>query len=84
MVEHDDPRVASIAFGQRLRELRAEHGISQDQLACKTGVHSTAIGRLERGGREPRLTTIRRLARGIGVQPGALLDEREAVMPDGS
>lgn len=75
MVEHDDPRAASIAFAQRLRELRAEHGVSQDQLARKTGVHSTAIGRLERGGREPRLTTIRRLARGLGVQPGALLDE---------
>ena len=84
MIEHDDPRAASVAFGQRLRELRAEHGISQDQLACKTGVHSTAIGRLERGAREPRLTTIQRLARGIGVRPGALLDEREAVMPDGS
>lgn len=78
MVEHDDPRVVSVAcvaFGQRLRELRAEHGISQDQLARKTRVHTTAIGRMERGGREPRLTTIQRLARGLGVQPGALLDD---------
>jgi transcriptional regulator with XRE-family HTH domain len=75
MVEHDDPRAASIAFGQRLRELRAEHGISQDQLARKTDVHTTAIGRLEHGAREPRLTTILRIARGLGVPPGALLDQ---------
>jgi transcriptional regulator with XRE-family HTH domain len=65
----------SIAFGQRLRELRAECGVSQDTLALTTGIHSTAIGRIERGGREPRLGTILRLARGLDVPPGTLLDE---------
>jgi transcriptional regulator with XRE-family HTH domain len=76
-MEHldENPRAASIAFGQRLRELRAEHGLSQDDLADKTDVHPTAIGRLERGSREPRLTTILRIARGLDVSPGALLDE---------
>jgi DNA-binding XRE family transcriptional regulator len=70
-----DPHAASVAFGVRLRELRAEHGLSQDDLANRTDVHPTAIGRLERGSREPRLTTILRIARGLDVQPGALLDE---------
>jgi transcriptional regulator with XRE-family HTH domain len=76
MPEHldEDPRAASAAFGQRLRDLRAEHGLSQDDLADKTDVHPTAIGRLERGSREPRLTTILRIARGLDVPPGALLD----------
>jgi transcriptional regulator with XRE-family HTH domain len=55
-----------------MRELRAERGVSQDALARVTGIASTAIGRLERGSREPRLTTILRIARGLGVQPGAL------------
>jgi transcriptional regulator with XRE-family HTH domain len=64
----------TIAFGQRLRALRAERGISQDELAERTGIHSTAIGRLERGTREPRLKTILRLAEGLGTQPGRLLD----------
>jgi DNA-binding XRE family transcriptional regulator len=41
------------AHPEGLRELRAEHGISQDQLARKTGAHTTAIGRLEHGEREP-------------------------------
>jgi transcriptional regulator with XRE-family HTH domain len=50
--------VQSIAFGQRLRELRAERGVSQDTLALATGIHPTAIGRFERGDREPRLTSI--------------------------
>ncbi len=70
-----DPHAASVAFGSRLRQLRAERGISQDDLARETDVHPTAIGRLERGSREPRLTTILRIARGLDVEPGKLLDE---------
>lgn len=72
-----DPHAASVAFGQRMRELRAEHDVSQDKLATRTGIHPTAIGRLERGSREPRLTTILRIARGLQVQPGELLDNLE-------
>lgn len=64
----------TIAFGQRLRALRAERGISQDELAERTGIHSTAVGRLERGKREPRLKTILRLAEGLNARPGRLLD----------
>jgi transcriptional regulator with XRE-family HTH domain len=71
----DDPQKASEAFGNRLRELRAQHGVSQDEVARQADVHPTAIGRLERGSREPRLTTILRIARGLGVRPGELLDE---------
>lgn len=62
------------AFGRRLRELRAEHGVSQDILARRTDIHPTAIGRFERGAREPRLTSILRLARGLGVSPGELVN----------
>jgi transcriptional regulator with XRE-family HTH domain len=64
----------SIAFGQRLRQLRAERGISKDHFARKTGIHATSIRRFERGDREPLLKSILRLADGLGVQPGALLD----------
>lgn len=59
----------TVAFGWRLRELRAAHGVSQDDLARRTGIHHTAIGRFERGAREPKLTSILRLARGLCVKP---------------
>lgn len=68
------PTNESIAFGQRLRQLRTGLGISKDHLARKTGIHPTAIRRFERGDREPLLKSILRLADGLGVQPGALLD----------
>lgn len=71
---YEDPDQASAAFGQRMRELRAREGISQDGLARESDVHPTAIGRIERGGREPRLTTILKLADGLGVEPGELVN----------
>ena len=58
-----------------MRELRAQRGISQDELSRITDVHPTAIGRMERGAREPRLTTILRVARGLNISPGDLLDD---------
>ncbi len=70
-----DPRAASIAFGCRLRKVRRARGMSQDNLADRMGVRGTAIGRLEHGDREPRLTTVLRLARGLDVTPGELVDE---------
>ena len=50
-------------------------GLSQDELARRTELHPTAIGRFERGAREPRLTTILRLAHGLEVPPSALMED---------
>jgi transcriptional regulator with XRE-family HTH domain len=57
-----------------MRELRHREGMSQDMLARETDIHPTSIGRLERGDREPKLTTILRLADGLGVEPGELVN----------
>jgi transcriptional regulator with XRE-family HTH domain len=78
-----DPKRASAAFGERLRRLRNHHKLSQDALANATDIHPTAIGRMERGSREPRLTTILRLAHGLGVEPGELLDGLAPKSSDG-
>ncbi len=70
-----DPGAARIAFGLRLRQVRTERGLSQEELAQRTNLHTTVIGRFERGAREPRLTTILRLARGLEVPSSVLMDE---------
>jgi transcriptional regulator with XRE-family HTH domain len=49
--------------------------MSQDDLARETDIHPTSIGRIERGGREVKLTTILRLAHGLDAEPGELLDK---------
>jgi transcriptional regulator with XRE-family HTH domain len=78
----NEPRAASVAFGLRVRELRKARGLSQDALARATDVHATMIGRLERGAREPRLSTILRIADGLAVEPGELINQLDQACPD--
>jgi transcriptional regulator with XRE-family HTH domain len=59
-------------LGQNLRRLRAEAGQTQEQLAAKAAVHRTVVSQLETGDREPRATTILKLAGALGVEPGDL------------
>jgi DNA-binding XRE family transcriptional regulator len=60
-------------FAINLRRTRRAAGLSQEQLADRCGLHATEISRLERGVREPRLSTIVRLARALEIQPSQLL-----------
>lgn len=64
----------SRAFGEELRRVREEVGITQGELAIRSGLHRTTISLLELGKREPKLETVFRLAKGLGKGPGALLD----------
>jgi len=43
-------------FGERLKELRKERGISQEQLAFKADLHRTYISSIERGEQNISLT----------------------------
>ena len=54
-------------FARNLRSRRQAVGLSQEQLADRTGLHPTEISRLERAAREPRLGTMLRLAKGLDV-----------------
>jgi transcriptional regulator with XRE-family HTH domain len=61
-------------FAQNLRAARARRGLSQEALGAACGLHRTEVSLLERAGREPRLTTIVRLARALKVKPAELLE----------
>lgn len=60
-------------FGRRVFMARRRLGISQETLAIFAGLHRQEIGLLERGKREPKLTTILKVLRGLGVEPNDLL-----------
>ena len=60
-------------FGRNLRNERIRLGLSQEALGHACDLHPTEISRLERAAREPRLSTIVRLGRALGVRPGELL-----------
>jgi transcriptional regulator with XRE-family HTH domain len=59
-------------FAVNLRRARETAGISQEELAERCEVHRTEISLLERGGREPRLGTMVKLATALGTTPEAL------------
>jgi transcriptional regulator with XRE-family HTH domain len=55
-------KTAEGIFGERLRELRLERGISQEKLAELAGLHRNYIGHLERGEKTASLDVIVRLS----------------------
>lgn len=57
---------AAYELGERVRALREEAGLSQRELANRMGTTQSAIARLEAGGAEPTLPTLRRLASALG------------------
>jgi len=57
-----------------LRRLRTERGWSQEEFADRAGIHRTYVSDLERGARNPTITIVERLARGLKVKTGSLLD----------
>ena len=64
-----------INFGKRLQTCRSRADISQEVLGEIASLHRTEIGLLERGEREPRLSTIVRLAGALEVQLHELVGE---------
>ena len=64
---------------ERLRHTRELAGLSQQELANKTGVSQHTISQIELGQRKPQGRTLRKLAKALGVEVADLFgDWREA------
>jgi len=61
-------------FATNLRKARTQKGVSQEELGFLCDLHRTEISLLERGGREPRLGTIVKLASSLETSPEALCE----------
>lgn len=59
-------------FAVNLRHARKAAGISQEELAERCELHRTEVSLLERGGREPRLGTLIKLATALNTDAEAL------------
>jgi transcriptional regulator with XRE-family HTH domain len=65
------------ALGQRIRELRARKGYSQEAFADLCGVHRTFMGSVERGESNLNFTNLAKIAKALGVTLSQLLSGLE-------
>jgi transcriptional regulator with XRE-family HTH domain len=61
-------------FGSAVKTARLEKGLSQEQLAAKSGLDRTYISGVERGARNPSLKSAQRIANALGKSLPALLE----------
>lgn len=64
-------------FGKLLRDKRNSLGISQEELAFRSGLHRTYVGSVERGERNLSLENIFIFAKALGCNPKMLIPFKE-------
>jgi transcriptional regulator with XRE-family HTH domain len=62
-------------LSKNIKRLRKEQGYSQEALADVCGMHRTYISGIERGERNPTVTVVAKIAKGLKVQASVLLEK---------
>jgi DNA-binding XRE family transcriptional regulator len=68
-----------LAFGRTVRKARRDRDLSQEALADEAGLSAKHIGEIERANKDPRLTTVLKIARALELPTNELFlqfDER--------
>lgn len=61
--------------GDRVSELRRAKFLTQVELAQRAGLTESTVSRLERGLQLARISTVRKLAGALGVEPAEIVNE---------
>lgn len=62
-----------MSFGRRLRELRIERGLSQEELAQRAGLDRTYVSQAEQGRRNATLRTLQKIATALDTELAVLI-----------
>jgi len=54
-------------LGKRIRDLRKQRGLSQEELGWKSDLHYTYIGAVERGEKNCSISTLEKIAKGLEI-----------------
>ena len=66
---------AVVKIGDSLRQLRERKALRQEDLAALAGVGKNTVNRIEKNRTEPHMTTVRKLAEALDVEPHELVDD---------
>lgn len=72
----------AITFGRVLRDLRKQAGLTQEQLGFEADLERNFISMLERGERQPTLTTLMKLAKPLRKKASQLVALVESASDD--
>ena len=61
-------------IAEKIRRIRKERNISQEELAFKAGLNRAYVGYIERGERKPSVDTLAKLARALKVKLSEFLE----------
>ena len=63
-----DKKQLQLAIGKRVKMLREEKGMAQQDLAAKCNIEKSNLSRLEAGGTNPTLYTLKRIADNLEIK----------------
>lgn len=66
-----------IKFGERVREIRKEKGLSQEELSFRADLHRTYIGMIERAEKNITLLNIEKIANALEISINDLFNEKD-------
>jgi transcriptional regulator with XRE-family HTH domain len=72
MPDHDEEFLEW--FGSRVRDIRRQKNLSQEELAARAGIDRTYVGGVERGERNVSIMNIKRLSDALGIEVKDLFD----------
>lgn len=78
--EYAEPPAVDVeyaSFGQRLRAIRKEKGMSQDEFAALLGTSKQVLSRYEIGQRTPKITQVQQYAKALNVSADYLMGDSE-------
>lgn len=74
---NNDNRSLNVLFGLKLRQIRMDKHMSQEEFAWTTGVHRTYLGQIERAEKNITLKNIEKICNALGINPKDLFDFKD-------
>lgn len=59
------------SIGDRVKELRTQNKLSQEQLALRAEITTAYLGQIERGEKNPTVVTVERICNALGISLSA-------------
>ena len=71
--------ISTFLVEERIRQLRKQCNLSQDELAHMAGISSNYMGQIERGEKCPSLETFLRISSALNISPVVLINDCESM-----